>query len=246
MNLKRTIIVCLTCMFSILWASGAQAQDQRFRIGLKCSGNLSWIAPVTKNIKKDGSGLGLSYGLMGDYNFQKYYSLSAELLFTNISGGIQYTDLLKYTGTQGTQSYQNVHYNFHFKYLQLPVALKFKTREFGYITYWAQFGLAPSILMSATADIVDSRYPADWGDDASGIRVNKPEDDIYQFDNFNDKIFFMRLPLIIGGGIEYSISGNTSLYTGIRLDNNFLNIFQADKYTTAKNHYVGLHLGVFF
>jgi Outer membrane protein beta-barrel domain len=243
MNLKRTIIVCMSCLLLVAWAKQANAQDQRFRFGLKLSGNLSWIAPATKNIESSGNGFGISYGVMGDYNFQKFYALSTELIFTNISGGIKHTDLLQYTpDSGGTMSYQDINYDYNFKYLQLPVSIKFKTKEMGYITYWAQFGLAPSFLIEAKADIT-GRTPFD---DPSEIRVNKSINDVYHFDDFDDKIFFFRMPLIIGGGIEYSLAGNTSLYTGIRMDSNFLTIFNSDDRTSAKNHYVGLNLGVFF
>lgn len=243
MNLKRTILVCLTFVLTTVFSVHSQAQDQRFRVGLKFSGNLSWISPVTKNIDQNGTGVGMSYGLMGDYNFQKYYAFSTELIFTHISGGINYKDQLTYTDTSGSKrSFNNVKYDYKFRYIQIPLSIKFKTKELGYITYWAQFGIAPSFLMEAKADI-SGNQPFD---DPTEIRVNKKENDIYHFDNFNDKVFFMRMPLIIGAGIEYSLAGNTSLYTGLRLDNNFLTIFNADDHTSAKNHYVGLNVGVFF
>ncbi len=243
MNLKRIIIVCILCLMAVSMSQHANAQDQRFRFGLKFSGNLSWIAPATKNIESSGNGFGVSYGVMGDYNFQEYYSLSTELIFTTMAGGIKHTDLLKYTSdSTPTRSYQDIEYDYTFKYIQIPVSIKFKTKEMGYITYWAQFGLAPSFLIEAKADLT-GRTPFD---DPSEIRVNKQINDQYHFDNFDDKVFFARMPLIIGAGIEYSLSGNTSLYTGLRIDNNFLTIFNADEFTSAKNHYVGLNVGVFF
>lgn len=228
---------------AILLSLTANAQDQRFRIGLKFSGNLSWISPGTKNIERVGNSVGYSYGVMGDYNFQKYYALSTELLFTDIAGSFVYNDLLKYTDSMGTTSHTNVQYDYKFKYLQLPVSIKFKTKEFGYWTYWAQFGLAPSFLTKATADISGKTVPFD---DPTNIRVNKKENDIYHYDNFDDKVFFMRLPLIIGAGVEYSVAGNTALYAGIRIDNNFLNTYVADDKTEAKNNFVSLNVGVFF
>lgn len=243
MNLKVTTILSLTTLFFWMGTQNVQAQDQRFRIGLKFSGNMSWITPTTKNIESAGNGVGISYGLMGDYNFRKYYALSTELILTSMAGGIKHTDLLKHTNDVGsTSSYQDITYDYKFQYLQLPVSIKFKTKELGYITYWAQFGLAPSFLLEAKADMT-GRTPFE---DPTEIRVNKSENDIYHFDNFNDKVFFLRMPLIIGGGIEYSLAGNTSLYAGVRIDNNFLSIFNADDLTSAKNQYVGLNVGVFF
>jgi hypothetical protein len=56
----------------------------------------------------------------------------------------------------------------------------------------------------------------------------------------------MRLPLIIGGGIEYNLSGNTSLYAGLRVDNGFTNTFNKDEKTKANLNYVSITAGIFF
>ncbi|MFT5724109.1 MAG: hypothetical protein ACI9JN_001226 [Bacteroidia bacterium] len=222
----------------------ANAQDQRFRIGMKLSGNMSWIAPATKNIDRVGTSSGYSYGLMGDYNFQKYYSLSTELLFTEIAGTILHTDRLAYTdSTAGVTSHSNVQYEYRMSYVQLPISIKFKTKEFGYWTYWAQFGIAPSFLTSAKADITGKTVPFD---DPTDIRVNKKANDNYQYDNFDDKVFLLRVPLIIGLGAEYSLTGNTALYAGVRMDNDFLDMFSADKATIGKNKFASLNIGIFF
>ncbi|CAN0456555.1 unnamed protein product, partial [Ectocarpus fasciculatus] len=93
MNLKRLTISLFT-VATFLISHKANAQDQRFRIGLKFSGNVSWITPGSKNIDRVGTSGGYSYGVMADYNFQKYYALSAELLFTDIAGSFVHTDLL--------------------------------------------------------------------------------------------------------------------------------------------------------
>lgn len=243
MNLKTIAITVLTVMF-IGISYNANAQDQRFRIGMKFSGNMSWITPATKNIERVGTSGGYSYGLMGDYNFQKYYALSAELLFTDIAGSIKHTDLLKHTDTaSGTTSHSNVQYDYRMTYVQIPISFKFKTKEFGYWTYWAQFGTAPSFLTSARADISGNTVPFD---DPTEIRVNKSANDNYHYDNFDDKVFLLRMPLIIGAGVEYSLAGNTALYAGVRMDNDFIDMFTADKSTIGKSKFASLNVGVFF
>jgi hypothetical protein len=142
MYLKRRMTRIIVLFVTFCSVQSASAQDERFRIGLKTSGNLSWITPTTKNIQKTGNSFGYSYGLMGDYHFQKYYAFSAELIFTNIGGGIEHIDNLTFTDTANrTTNNSKVTYDYSFKYIQLPISIKFKTKEFGYISYWAQFGL---------------------------------------------------------------------------------------------------------
>lgn len=221
----------------------SNAQEQRFRLGMKFSGNLSWITPVSKNIERVGTSVGYSYGLMGDFNFQKYYAFSTEILFTDIAGSISHRNLLTYTDSAGTTSHSGVQYDYRLKYVQVPLSIKLKTKEFGYWTYWAQFGVAPSFLTAATADISGKTVPFD---DPTKIRVNKSENDQYEYDNFNDKVFLIRTPLIFGAGVEYSLAGNTALYAGFRMDNDLLDMFNADKNVTGKNKFASLNIGVFF
>ncbi len=230
----------------IITSLEANAQDQRFRVGMKFSGNLSWFSPVSKNIDRVGTTLGYSYGLMGDYNFQKYYALSAELLFTEIGGSMQHRDLLMSKNDSSTvKNHSDVRYDYRLKYVQLPISIKFKTKEFGYWTYWAQFGTSPSFLTTAIADISGKTVESAF-DDPTNIRVNKKENDDYHFTNFEDKVFLLRMPLMIGAGVEYKLAGNTSLYGGIRVDNDFINTFNADDATNAKSRFVSLNVGVFF
>jgi hypothetical protein len=243
MKLKTIGITGLIVLF-LSFSYNANAQDQRFRVGMKFSGNLSWIAPATKNIERVGTSSGYSYGLMGDYNFQKYYSISTELLFTDIAGSILHTDRLAYTDSVvGVKSSDNIQYDYRMSYVQLPISVKFKTKEFGYWTYWAQFGIAPSFLTSARADITGKTVPFD---DPTDIRVNKSENDDFHYDNFDDKVFLLRVRLIIGAGAEYSLAGNTALYAGLRMDNDFVDMFSADKPTIGKLKFASLNVGIFF
>lgn len=218
----------------------SSAQEQPFRFGMKFSGNLSWIKSSSNNIERNGVGFGYSYGLMGDFNFQENYALSTELLISQFAGSITHIDSLVYEG----KGYNNVGYEYNFQYLQIPVSLKLRTKEIGYMTYWVQFGLSPGVLLGARADVTGG--PEEWGERANNIRVNDKSNDEFQFADFDDKVFFMRLPLIIGAGIEYSLAGNASLYLGFRVNNGFTNVFVADEATSARNNLVSLSTGVFF
>jgi len=242
MKFQTVVKSLIPCVLLLLTTSLSKAQNQQFRFGMKVSGNLSWLTPKSKNIERTGNGLGYSYGIMGDYYFQENYALSAEILITQLAGGMTYIDSLEYQGSK----YANVDYDFTLQYLQIPVSLKFKTKEIGYITYWTQFGLAPSFLMGARADMSGNLPSAIASDNPNDIRVNEKSNDKYHFDNFNDKVFFMRLPLIIGGGIEYNLAGNASLYAGFRVDNSFTNIFVADDLSSARSNFVSLSTGLFF
>ena len=89
------------------------------------------------------------------------------------------------------------------QYLVIPVGLKLQTNQIGYITYFADVGLDPKIVIGGKADIPSLHI--------SG------ESAINEFNSFN-------LSYHVTGGIEYSLGGTTALIAGLGFDNNFLDI----------------------
>ena len=244
MKLSSSKIV--TTLFILTFALASNAKNQRFRIGLKFAGNASWYTPSTKNIERVGSSLGYSYGIMADYNFAKYYAFAGELLFSDIAGSISYKSLT-YAQVNPPTNHTNVQYDYRMKYVEIPLSLKFKTKELGYWTYWAQFGVAPGFMTQAVADISGQDLPTtEEFNDPTDIRVNQKSNDGYHFSGTDDAVFPVRLPLIMGAGIEYSLAGNTALYAGFRMANDFLNSFPSAGETIAKNKSASLKVGIFF
>lgn len=245
MNLKRLTTISLSTVFALV-SLNAKGQDTEFRFGLKASGNLCWIKPNSKNIEGNGTKLGFSYGLMGDFFFQPNYAFSTELLITDMRGGVTADSVTYIADNSVRATLTNIEFEYKLRYVQIPLSIKFKTKEIGYITYWAQFGIAPSVLIRTRADISGSDLPLEYTvKDPTDVPTNSSEGDDYAFSDFEDDISFFRIPLIIGAGIEFNVSGNTSLYTGVRMDNGFSDIFKDDK-TKAISNFVSLNAGVFF
>jgi long-subunit fatty acid transport protein len=69
-------------------------------------------------------------------------------------------------------------------------------------------------------------------------------------ENISDKINLFKASLIVGGGLEYNFSGNTSLLAGITYNNGFTNIANFDavpeKKADLRAHYLELTIGLFF
>jgi len=104
--------------------------------------------------------------------------------------------------------------------------LKFKTKEIGYLTYFAHLGLTTQMNIKATGT----------SSDANSSLAD---------DNISDEINFFNLGYHIGAGAEYSIGGNTALVFGLMYTNGFTDITSSsdDKITTAG---IALRLGILF
>jgi hypothetical protein len=241
MNYKNgAILVFALCVSQLSYS------QTEFRFGLKGSANLGWIQPTSKNIERDGLKLGFSYGIMGDFYFKPNYAISGELLISQVNGGMSLVNDQIFTSDTSNSVVSNLSYAYKIQYAEIPVSLKLRTKEIGYLTYWANFGAAPCFLISARASLSGNLPASIASQDPTDYRVNDDEGDPFTTNNFDDQVFLIRMPLIIGGGVEYKIAGSTSLVGGIRLSNSFTDMFVKDKNVSAKNNFISITVGVFF
>ncbi len=244
MKMKNVAIVILGLLSSQICF--AQAGTNEFRFGLKGSMNIGWIQPASKSLERVGTSVGFSYGPMADYYFKPNYALNIELLISQINGNVKLNTPQIFNGDTSGTIVNGLEYSYRNQYVELPISLKFRTKEIGYLTYWANFGFAPSFLITARASI-DGVLPTSISAlDPTDYKTNDDEGDPFTTNNFDDQVFLVRLPLIIGAGIEYKLAGSASLYAGFRFNNSFSDMFIKDKSASAKNNYVSINAGVFF
>ncbi len=245
-NLLALVLVMVTA--SISFSQEKKDSDKRkYIFGLKTGANFSWYKADSGNLSEGGLKMGYSYGLMADYVFQQNYSISAEFLVSGINGKMKFKDSLTYTKNSVSKKVPNVEYEYTVKYVQIPLSFKFRTKEIGSIKYFAQFGIAPGIRISSKVQINGNGMP--WGEDErANIKTNKNSDESFEPTEFDDDMSFINLPLLIGAGVEYNISGNTSLYTNIRFENGFNNILRSKtgNETIVYSKNIALSVGVFF
>lgn len=232
-------------VFGMLITQLSFAQGE-FRFGLKGSSNFGWVGGTSKNIVNDGTTVAFGYGIMGDYYFKPNYGISAEIMLSNIKSKFTVTEPLAFNSVM-SDTVNDLRYEYNIQYLDIPLTMKIRTKEIGDMTYFGQFGVSMGFALNAKTSIVSTGLPKSISDqEPTEYRVNGAEGDAFTVNNFDDKVFLFRLPLIIGGGIEYKMAGSTSLQIGVRIANAFTDMFVKDKTAIAKNNYVALSVGVLF
>jgi len=151
------------------------------------------MKPAEKGLKNDGMKLGFNYGVNLDVLFSENYGIGTGVLMTHRGGKLSYVDTIK-------TSYK-------FQYLDIPVLLKMRTDEIGYIRYYGTFGVTPGFRLSAKGQ---SSFGGATFDDV----------------DIKDQINMLNLSLTIGGGIQYIVSGNTRLVGGIEFNNGFSDLLK--------------------
>lgn len=223
--MKKVYVLLITMLIAPVLA---HAQEKSVRFGIKVAPNLGFIHPDTKELKSDGSRLGYTFGLMGDFMLggNQNYAFSTGLFLNNVGGKTTFP-------FQG----QNLGTVAKYQYIELPLTLKLKTNEIGYMTYFGQIGFGTAFNISAKSDF-------DTYDAVAKKVVRQTDEDIMS----NTQLF--KASLLVGGGLEFNFSGNTSAMVGITYSNGFTNINKdmktGDTDLKAKINYLELSLGVFF
>jgi hypothetical protein len=216
--MKKSTLLLLAVMF----VSQLMAQSDKYKIGFKVSPNIGWVKPDTKFITNDGSSLRFGFGLITDIHFTDNYAIGTGLNIFQTGGKVSY---FRQTNEEGFEQVSLMERTYKLQYGEIPLTLKLRTNEIGYITYWGQFGLGLGVNIRAKSDEeIDYRYTRSETDTDATLfpwEVSSLASRTIEDEDIKNDISLFRASLIMGAGIEYNISGTTSILAGITFNNGF-------------------------
>ncbi len=219
--MKRSFIyiLAIAALQTISFHTNAQ-EINKLRLGLTASPSVNWLSPDNRNWEGDGSNLGIAFGLLADVVLvgNDNYLLHTGFTFSNTGGEIKYptaklNDLDQWVATEATADYR-------LQYIDIPLAIKLRTNEIGYVHYYGLFGATTGFNIRAKRDIEYS---------GSGIDVSINDEDV------SSDISLLRASLLVGAGAEIKISGNTYMQIGVSYQNGFNSVIKGDTYETNDN-----------
>ncbi len=230
-------IVALVAFLALL-LNVTKAQSD-LRLGFQISPMFSNMNAVDNNkINPNGTNLGLKMGVRSEIFFRDNYAFLLGLGFAFNSGGT----LLHegnfdpvWTKTQDLPPNViwagNINLKYGIQYIEIPLGLKFRTNEFGYLRYYAEL------------PVLTLGFKSQARGAFQGTGINKEKIDIKK------EVNGLALSWGLGGGVEYSISGSTSLIGGIAYQRVFTDVTKnhgsAVKSKGIINNFV-IQLGVMF
>jgi hypothetical protein len=219
--MKKIILIVLMAMLTTV----AEAQSKKWKIALHVDPNLSWVKPDNRNITAGDNKLKFGFGLSIDKMFTDNYAIGTGFNILNTGGQLSY--FVSKPNGNGIESISEVTRSYNLQYLEVPLTLKLRTNEIGYITYWAQIGLGLGVNIKAKSDDEIQYYLTSDTTTTIGNDwlVNATEESI-EDEDISDEISIFRASLIIAGGIEYNLSGDASIVAGIAYNNSFTDILR--------------------
>lgn len=219
--MKKLVLsaILLTALSTTLSAQESlSSNDQKFNFGLKATPTISWLRVDAEGVSNDGIRIGFTYGLVTEFRISNNYAFGTGIDISYRGG--KYKFEIENKNVAVTQKLQ---------FLDVPVALKLRTNEIGYMKYFGTFGFLPGVIIKATKSVEsDSPY---FGD---GTNKSNQSD----FTVFN-------LGLLVGAGLEYNIGGKTSITAGLTYNNGFIDIWDVNNAQMNSDN-ISLNIGVFF
>ncbi len=218
------------------------AQDfDKLNFGAQVSPTISWLSSSHAKVLGGGPDIGLKIGAVGEFAFAKNYYFTAGIGFgLNQGGKLQFPeggDVLPKSQLSDAVSQDIRHdlpkdtkVDYRIKYLEIPIGLKLRTNEYGYVRY---FGEIPIITLSAVTGAKGSI-------NAANLDVNK--------ENIRKDVNTLNAQWGLGGGMEYYFSESNALIIGIYYHQGFFDITSKRPVTEGKeiNHTIALRLGILF
>lgn len=242
--MKYSVKVLIVVSLMVFCSKHLFSQYDGMRFGLKGAPSIAWYQSESKNIDNGGSKIGFSYGLMAEFPFTDNAAFATGFEIMNAGGKLNFETIPDNPYyAEEADTFNLYSRNYKVRYANIPLGLKFKTNEIGYMMFYGNFGVDAGFKVKALADDEGLYY-------ISGETNNENID-------INDDVNFIRLGLNIGAGIEYYISGTTHLVVGVNFNNGFTNLLEKESYNIIdKNgealeqsvigNFVGLNVGILF
>lgn len=206
-----------------LICSRAFAQNTRFTVFV--DPKFSWMNSDLTAIENDGTKIGINIGLNVDKFFAKNYAITTGISINNVGGNLKFADSTNIqTNADNDIIPAGESMEYKLQYINIPLGLKLKTNEIGYLTFFTHLGINSGINIKATGE-------------GKGFDLEN--------ENISDEIKLFNLGYFIGAGVEYSIGGNAAVVLGLTYTNGFVDITDdSNSKVTLSN--IAIRIGVLF
>jgi Outer membrane protein beta-barrel domain len=227
-SMKKVLMLLLTTAFTgtLAFAQDGENDLKNFRFGLKAVPMITWYKPDdAAKFESNGAMLKFGYGLSTEFRLNKVAAFATGIQIDYDGGKINFKDTAYYFLSRdneliepgdtadftGESAYTLKKRSYNTTYVTIPLTLKLKTNEIGYMTYYGQFGVNASV--RARSRVNDEVNLLPGGASATQTKLLNSSD-----------MQLMKLALNVGLGAEYNIQGSTSLVFGINYINGFTNV----------------------
>ena len=207
--MKNYLIATLLLILGFNFQASAQ-----WRLGIQASPAITWMASNDLSIGSSGPGVAIKLGPVGEYYFQENYAILTGIAvvfnqggtLTHTIGGNIWPNAAVESRTDGLDMIPNGStLGYKFQMVEIPIGLKMRTNEIGYIRYYGETPFTIGIRTQARGSV-------------NGGTLTTSKENITKDTNL------LNFSWGIGGGLEYSFTQSTALVAGINYQGGILDL----------------------
>ncbi|MCB0655520.1 MAG: outer membrane beta-barrel protein [Saprospiraceae bacterium] len=204
-------------LFFLLPSIAVWGQLHDYRMGVQMSPTFSWFSSNERLVSPNGANLGIQFGLQSELYFSDQIGMTVGAAISFNQGGRLYheiggnllpnselTDKSFNTGTKPLPDGTNIRY--HLQVIHLPVGMKFRTTEFGYIRYFLEAPIIDPMIISKSRGTI------------TGFNVD------LDGENIRKDVSKVQPSIGIGLGMEYNISMHNAVIFGLYFHKSLLDL----------------------
>jgi len=188
-------LILLLVLISAITKSYSQ---KKFDFTIIASPQVSWMMADSKYINNGKSYLGYCYGVEGDiFLHSDTYLIGTGIIMSKVGGSLSNKESRSFNGRvlpKGTAV------NYYLTDLEFPLVLKMRTKNFGRLRYFVQYGLTNWINLSTKATTSDT---------------------IFQKHVVKHEIRFYNFGLNLGIGMDFAVGNGNALTWGMVYSDGF-------------------------
>ncbi|RFS22608.1 PorT family protein [Chitinophaga silvatica] len=225
--MKKTLLVMIALVAAKVSIAQYGANDKRVQLGFTASPLISVLNPQESGVKRNSVKVGFNFGLMADLRLNESGTYSLSSGFQALFAG----STLKYDAGVGLSDFKAVpsEYNMKLTYVEIPLALKLKTKPVNDMTWFGQFGTFFDFPVAGRANVI-----------SAGQTFNKV--------NILPEMNRINIGMLIGAGVEYPLGETLRGMAGITYQNGFVDVTRNKKWNDGRINMnsFALRLGIYF
>jgi hypothetical protein len=189
----------LLSVFLLLFLMTSAYAQSKFKLTFLASPQVTWLKSDSKEISPDRSFLGFGYGIEGDFYLgSENYALTTGLTMSSAGGSLIFAPSISFDGKVlpvGTKV------EYFIKYVEVPLAIKMRSKDFNRTRIFAQFGITNWFNVGTKASTSDNTF---------------------QKEGVKGEVKLYNIGLNVGTGLEYDLGHGNSLTGGLVYSNGLL------------------------
>jgi hypothetical protein len=182
---------------------GVANAQQKISFGIHADPLAGWFTSDNKDVMNEGVRPGFSFGLTFNKYFKENYAFSTGINLITAGGSLVCNDTIIMDLNNPTTVLPGNAVSYSIKYLSVPIGLKLKSNQIGYVTFFTDLGLDPKFVLGGKVAI-------------PSLNIEK--------ENASNELSDFNMGYHVTAGIEYSLGGTTALVLGLNFDSNFIDI----------------------